>query len=218
MDLSEIPAYFIREVKEWHALAGNERNAYQLSRLLGIRIRPGARNSVIPGPPATVILEPHLLGNLDSDFVRHEVAHVLMWWSGVEDMLIAEHGSFELARPQIEGLCHAAVGFLRAPQDLVNTALKRYGFTARAVRFVQVQTGMTPQAALKRVIYDDPHACRAGFITSGKYISDVATCNAGLPFWVFDRVPDPTLLFPPEANASFSRLPGGSRLIGVHGA
>ncbi|WP_104992763.1 hypothetical protein [Deinococcus sp. NW-56] len=206
MDLADIPAHFIREVKAYSKRAHYERNAFRLSEELGIRIRPGEYASVIPGPPPTIILTPELLARKDSDHVRHEVAHVIMWWSGVEKALIQEYGCAEAARPFVEALCHAAIGFLRAPQNLVDEGIRRYGVSARCVDWLCRQTRMSERAALNRLIYDDPAATRAGFIMSGNYVRDIATCNFRLPFWVYDRVPEPWQVLPGEVNPSFRRL------------
>lgn len=216
MDIAELPAYFINEVKA-HSMRGKyERNAFKLSEELGIRIRPGNRTSVIPGPPPTIILTPDLLGHRDSDHVRHEIAHVIMWWSGVEKALVEEYGSREAARPFIENLCHAAIGFLRAPQDLVDEGVRRYGVTARCVDFIRVQARMSPRAAMQRLVYDDPQKTRAGFTTSGKYIRDVATCNFRLPFWAYDRVPDVAVEFPQdEVKLSMRRVPHSPITVGI---
>lgn len=73
MEIGDLPAYFIQEVKDYSAQAHYERNAFRLSELLGVRIRPGRYTSIIPGPPPTIILEPQLLGLRDSDHVRHEL-------------------------------------------------------------------------------------------------------------------------------------------------
>lgn len=215
MDIDEIPAHFIKEVKGYSKRAHYERNAFKLSEQLGIRIRPGERTSVIPGPPPTIILSPELLGMPDSDHVRHELAHVFMWWTGVEKALVAEYGSHEAARPYIESLCHAAIGFLRAPQNLVNEGVRRYGVSARCVDWLRQQTKMSHRAALQRLVYDDPMATRAGFIMTGNYVRDVATCNFRLPFWVYDRVPEVHTRLPGEVNLSMRQFSQSALKVGI---
>lgn len=219
MEIEEIPAKYIKEVKKYSSAANHERNAYRLSEAVGVRIRPGNRTSVIPGPPVTIILEARLLGPVNNDAIRHELAHVFMWWSRIEEQLIEEYGCLELALPMIERLCQAAVLFLKAPQPIVNRAVRQHGVSAKAVRYVQKTARITAQEALYRVIYDDPTAARAGVITSGNYIADMALCNFRLPFWFCDRVPEITQLSLPEGSrATFCKGTSHRQLIGVYTA
>lgn len=215
MEIGDLPAYFIQEIKDYSAQAHYERNAFRLSELLGVRIRPGRYTSIIPGPPPTIILEPQLLGLRDSDHVRHELGHVIMWWSGVEKALVEEFGSTEAAKPYIESLCHAAVAFLRAPQNLVDEATRRFGVSASAAAWLREETRMTPYAAMQRLVYDDPAATRAGFVMSGNYVAEVAGCNFRLPFWRYDRVPDPSYVLPDEVSPSLVHIPGTTTAIGI---
>ncbi len=214
--IEDIPAKYIKEIKKYSSMAYYERNAYKLSAALGVRIRPGIRTSVIPGPPETIILEPRLLGSLDNDAIRHELAHVLMWRTNIEQMLIEEFGYVELATPMIEALCRAGVLFLKAPQPVVDRAIRLYGVSARAVKYVHMKGRVTPQEALQRVIYDDPSAARAGMIMSGSYVSDIAQCNFNLPFWLAHRIPEVSHLKIPEGSqVSFCRGSHARQTIGV---
>lgn len=219
MGIEDIPARYLKEVKKYSSAAKFERNAYRLSEAFGVRIRPGDRTSVIPGPPVTIIIEPRLLGPINNDAIRHELAHVFMWWSKIEEQLIEEYGCLELALPMIEKLCEAAVLFLKAPQPIVNRGIRQYGVSAKAVMYVQKTAKVTAQEALYRVIFDDPAAARAGVITSGSYIADMALCNFQLPFWFFDRVPEITHIPLPEGSrATFCKGNSHRQLIGVYTA
>ncbi|ULH16016.1 hypothetical protein MF271_05115 [Deinococcus sp. KNUC1210] len=142
---------------------------------------------------------------------RHEVAPVMLWWSGLEARILKEYG-LVLGRKIIEGLCNQAIAFLRIPQPMVDVAVKQHGISAQAIASLIRQTRAPYQMAMDRLIFDKPGDMRAAFYTSGKYIAGVSACNVRLPFWVCDRVPEPRILVP---NASFVRRPHRLGVLGV---
>lgn len=216
-DIDHLAADYIGYVKALQKHAQHEAHALRLARALEIRVRVGLVNRSYPELPdgPRVVVQPWWYGN--TDVLRHEVAHVMLWWSGLETEIIEEYGP-EVGWGVVEKLCNSAIAFLRITQPMVDEAVRCYGVTARAVRHLQNLSGAWPEMALRRLIYDDPRAERAGFLTSGSHIAEVAMCNHGLPFGWLDRVPEPALAFPPDANVTFFPLPGASRLIGVCGA
>ncbi|TDE85320.1 hypothetical protein [Deinococcus sp. S9] len=213
-DTDYLVADYIGYVKALLRYAGNEAHALRLARALEIRVRIGTVNRSFPELPdgPRVVVQPWWYGN--NDVVRHELAHVMLWWSGLEREILEEFGD-ELGWRVVENLCNHAVTFLRMPQTMVDEAVRRHGVTARAVGHLRKLSGARPDEAMRRLVYDDLQAPRAGFLTSGLYIREVAQCNLSLPFSWLERVPEPTLKFPPEARASFLTLPGGTSLIGV---
>lgn len=212
-DTDHLVADYIGYVKALQAHAGNEAHALRLARALEIRVRVGWVNRSYPELPdgARVVVQPWWYGN--TDVLRHEMAHVMLWWSGLEREILEEFGD-DLGWKVIENLCHHAALFLRHPQPMVDEAVRRYGVTAQAVGHLRKLSGARPEEAMRRLVYDDPHAARAGFIASGVYIREVALCGLGLPFGWMERVPEPALRFPSEARASFLVLPGAG-LLGV---
>ena len=211
-DFERLPIDFIQFVKDLQAHAKHEQHSYRLARALQIRVRVALHNSALPnaeGGP-TVFLQPwYFAGN--NDVTRHEIAHVMLWWSGLEARIFKEYG-LELGGKVIERLCNQAIAFLRIPQPLVNAAIKRHGVSARAVALLIKQTRAPHEMCMERLIFDDPTAERAGFMTSGKYISAIALCNSNLPFWLSHRVPEPRLVVP---QASLIQLPYHAGLLGV---
>lgn len=213
--MDHLPGEFIAHLKYVQAHIGHEANAYRAARLLEIQMRIGAENYVlIELDPPVMHLQPWYYG-WNNDVIRHELAHIILTWSNVEAHLIAEYGSREAAQPVIEAFCHQALAFLQITQPMVDRAVRKHGVSARAVRHLMRLSGASVERALHRLIQDEPDYARAGFITSGTHIAQVSHCNLPLPFWLFERVPEPTLLFPREANATFSTMPGGQKLIGV---
>ena len=212
-DTAYLAADYIKYVKDVQQALENEPHALRFARALEIRIRVGLFNRSTPDHPAgpLMVLQPWYYGN--NDVVRHETAHILLWWSGLEAEIIAEYGD-ELGWKVVENLCQFAVAFLRITPAMLEEAVGRYGVTARAVRHLQKLSGADARSALLRLVYDDPRGCRAGFLTSGRYIASVAQCNWALPFGWLDEVPQPWRRFPEGANVSFFTLNRG-QVVGV---
>ncbi|MCD0175510.1 hypothetical protein IHN32_06040 [Deinococcus sp. 14RED07] len=213
-DTTYLVSDYIRYVRALLEYAGHEKHALKLARVLEMRVRIGLLNRTYPEAAggARIVVQPWYYGN--SDVLRHEMAHVMLWWSGLEAEIVAEFGD-EVGWNVIENLCNHAIPFLRIPQPLVDHVTAQHGVTAQAVREIQKLSGTPPDMAMCRLIYDDPQAARAAFITNGHFIQHVAQCNWGLPFSWLDRIPEPARMFPEEANVSFHTLPSRHQLIGV---
>ncbi len=211
-DMERLPSDFIRYVKALQAHANYEQHSYKLARALRIRVRVSLENSAMPsavdGP--VIFLQPWWFAG-NNDVTRHEIAHVMLWWSGLESRILKEYG-LEIGKKVIEGLCNQAIAFLRIPQPLVDQAVNRYGVSAQAIQHLCRVTRAPYQMVMDRLVYDNPTEARAAFITSGKYIAGIAVCNVRLPFWLFDRVPEPKILVP---SASIIKLPYRTGLLGV---
>lgn len=213
-DTTYLVADYIRYVRALLQHAGHEKHALKLARLLEMRVRVGLLNRTYPEATggARIVVQPWHYGN--SDVLRHEMAHVMLWWSGLEAEIIEEYGD-EIGWKVIENLCNHAIPFLRIPQPLVDHVTSQHGVTARAVREIQKLSGTPPNMAMCRLTYDDPQAARAAFITNGQFIQHVAQCNWSLPFSWLQQVPRPARLFPDTANVTYHTLPGRLQLIGV---
>ncbi|MVN86854.1 hypothetical protein GO986_08765 [Deinococcus sp. HMF7620] len=212
-DTSLLASDYIHYVKAVQRQLGYEPHALRLARALDIRVRIGWANRCTPDHPdgPLMVVQPWHYGN--TDVIRHEEAHILLWWSGLEAEIIAEFGE-ELGWRVVENLCQFAVGFLRITPSMLDQAVKRYGVSARAVKHLQKLSGADVRTAMNRLVYDDPRSCRAGFLLSGHYVSDVAQCNWGLPFRWLEEVPKPMRRFPSDANVSFLKLTP-SQTLGV---
>ncbi|UQN05507.1 hypothetical protein [Deinococcus sp. QL22] len=210
-DNTHLVSDYIRYVKAVQRHLRYEAHALRFAQALEIRVKIGLSNRCHTehpdGPVMTV--QPWHWGN--SDIVRHETAHVLLWWSGLEAEIIEEYGE-ELGWKVVENLCNFTISFLKITQPMLDSAVLRYGQDAKVVRHLQKIARATPQQALLRTVYDDPNGLCAGFMTSGKYIQEVAQCNWSLPFGWLDRVPEPALWFPDEAKVSFARINSNATL------
>ncbi|UWX64164.1 hypothetical protein [Deinococcus rubellus] len=211
-DLERLPIDFMQYIRDLHAYANHEPHSCKLARALQIRVRVALHNSALPDadPDPVIFLQPWWYSG-NNDVTRHEIAHVMLWWSGLEARILKEY-DVDTAKRIIEGLCNQAIAFLRIPQPMADAAVKRYGVSAQAVAALMRQTRAPYQMAMDRLTFDKPCESRAAFLTSGKHIVGVSVCNFRLPFWVSDRVPEPHILVP---QASLLRRPHGTGLLGV---
>ena len=214
-DPEHLPADFIRYVKALQAHANHEAHAHRLARTLQMRVRVGLHNYCLPEaqPDPLIVLQPWYFG-WSNDVLRHEMAHVMLYWSGLESHIIATYGPDD-GWAIVERLCQQAVAFLHIPQPMLQDALQRYGVTAQAVLHLQQRSGANLSTALRRLIYDTPNAQRAGFITSGPYIREVAQCNLTLPFSWLDRVPEPITRFPERSSVTTATVRHEHSTVGV---
>lgn len=214
-DLDHLPADFIGYIRALQAHAGHEPHAFRLARALNVRVRVGPHNITLPDaePSPLIVVQPWWFG-WNNSVLRHELAHIAMYWSGLEAQVLDAYGP-DAGWSVIERLCCQAEAFLQIPQPAVDDAVRRHGVTARAVLYLARITGARPEVALRRLVYDNPELERAGFLTSGNYISETATCNMALPFSWLDREPYPLTRFPHHARVTAHRIPRGAGIIGV---
>jgi len=191
----DLPADYLHYVEQLHENHGYETNYRRLSEALGIRVRPGLINSILPGPPPRMILEPHVFGWYDSRVGRHELAHAVLTASGLEADILRDQPE-EVAIDHIERVCRLTSVLLRVPRPVVQRALKRHGETPRAVLAIQRYGRIPLEDALERYVHADPDRGRAAFTSSGNYVTSTAAYRAELPFAKLDRVPDVAAQYP----------------------
>lgn len=209
--MDDLPASYLQFVEQLHALCDYETSYRKLSELLGMAVRPGLINSFIPGDPPTIFLEPHLFGWSQSNVGLHEFAHGLVLASGIESAIKSQSGTPDCATKRVEDLCRLTSVVLRIPRPLLDDAMSRFGDTPATILHLRDNAKVNIREAMVRYVLSDPNASRAAFMTSGSYISELATCNSRLPFARYDRVTEPEWLVP---DARF-RSVGPGRLIGT---
>lgn len=209
--MDDLPAAYVRYVEQLHALHDHELNFRLLSRALGVRVRPGLHNSVVPGPTPTIVLEPHLYGWSHSRIGLHELGHLFLTWSGVERRLMQECVTRDRAFRALEELAQLTVAVLQIPASLLAEGAALHGDAPEVIVHLADRSGAPLSAAMRRWVYQDSHTARAAFITGGRYISDVAAFGTPRPFEPWTRVPDPAAQFPDVRLCSVS--PG--RSVGV---
>lgn len=187
MDIEQLPEAFIDYIRDIQASKNHEAHCFRLAKALNCRVRVGLANYSQPrANPPTIVLQPWYFGT-NNDVMRHELAHVLATWSGIERWVLEEYG-LEEGLPIVERLCDQAIAFLTIPQPYVDRAVRRHGVSALAVQELRRELGCSHEVALRRLIHDHPRAMRAGFVLTGEYVTQVETCNLSLPFWHLSRV------------------------------
>lgn len=204
-------AGFREWLREHLAAVGDPDDPREAARLLQMRVAISHHNRAHPWarwPEAHVLVEQQHYRN--GPVMRHEVMHVLVAWYHLEANLVWEFG--QQGWRYLENLVRQAELFLQMPQPMVGRILREHAVTARAVAELARVADVGQGAALRRIVWDDPAAQRAGFVLQGRYVADLALCNLGLPFWRGDHVPDVRALLP---LPSASLLPRGRQTLGV---
>ncbi len=203
---------FVTYLQETHERFGYETDFNRLAHQLGIIVLPGRYNSATAGPPGIITIQHAEFGARRSFTSQHELSHILMQRCGVEAELVRHFGDYDEAEPHIEALANYGAGLLLMPEPLYVQAVGLHGHTPEAILHLQQHSLASLQAALRRYVYAEPDERRAAFRTSGSYIADVAALNCTLPFWRWDRVPEPSMVLD-EVEMLYS--PSGRTGLGV---
>ncbi len=215
--------YFTAYVQQVHAAHAHQTDFRQLAAGLGIRVRPAAHNSLVWGDPPLITLSAGEYGARQNFSAMHEVAHLLLKECGAEAELLRHFGNFEDAAPHLEAWCNHAAGLLLLPAPLLRAAQQAHGLSAQTVLSLHQQGRVSLGAALRRLVYAEPHRCLAGFVsTASRRVSDLAKLNFSLPFWWADRLPAavPSATFQQKTFAlggsegSCVRVPGQTLALG----
>lgn len=182
--------HFSQHVEGVHAAHDFQTDFRRLAADLGIRVRPGAHNSLVWGDPPLITLSAGEYGARQGFSAMHEVAHLLLKECGAEAELIHHFGDLEDAEPHIEAWCNHAAGLLLLPAPLLRAAERDHGLSARTLLSLHQRGQISLGAALRRLVYADPERRLAAFVsTAGRQVSDIAKLNVSLPFWRYDRLP-----------------------------
>lgn len=209
--MRDATAAFLAFLRDEHARCSHETDPQRLAERLGIRVVHGRGNHASAGPPAVIVLGPDAYLARRRFTLHHEIAHVLMQRAGLEQA-IEEEVDQEDADVHVEAVANYGGGVLLLPDPLVNRTVRRYGETARAVLELSKLSGSSLAVALRRYVHLDEDASRAAFVMSGSYVADVAAHNYLLPFWRYDRLPEPHISV---ENLSMAPVAGSRRRIGV---
>ncbi|GAA5504279.1 hypothetical protein Dxin01_04048 [Deinococcus xinjiangensis] len=186
---------FLAYSRHEHARFDYEPDPERLAHLLGIRIISGRTNEATHGPPSIIQLARDLHVGRRRFTLLHEINHVLMQRIGLEEAVAAEVDEDD-SDAHIEAVVNHAAGQMILPDPLVNIVHGMYGDTPEAVLNLALAGKASVPASMHRFIGRDPEAYLGAFMTSGSYIAHVATCNIGLPFHRYERVPEVHLVLP----------------------
>jgi len=176
---------------------------FELAAALGIRMIPGDEDSANAGPPAVITYSTRHLSKVRWP-LWHEIAHVVSAWYGIEQDLQDALG-VDRASKRIEDIADLLAGLFAVPAPLVRHAVHMFGVTTTAVLYVAEKGNVTPAVALRRVIYHDLTASRAGAILVGSHVIDLAAQNYRLPFVQGERIPEAHISLPGADLRLFKR-------------
>jgi len=161
----------------------------EVARALDIAVASGPVAAVNFGPPPIIHVPDHLTGYRREFTIGHEIGHTLTKWRGIDDELLAYYAP-ECAYSNLEGLCNHIAGLIMVPQPSHDKALRRFGFTPRAMMHLVHEHGVSVPMAMDRVIYDTDSYYRAAVLFKKGHVHDWASTT-----WIeiehMQHIPDP---------------------------
>ena len=206
---------FIQHVKRVQKRHDHETDFYRLATSLGLRVAPGTHNAIFPGDPPTITIQYGLYAARYAQRIgMHEIAHYLLWDSGIDQEVQRLHGDWPGAEETLELLAHLGATILHLPDPLLKEARFLHGDEAAALLHLYQSSNAGLGEVLRRWVHAEEDASRAAWTSAGPYINDIATQNARLPFWKWSRVPEVDIMIP---EATLLAVPGRGRVLGAVG-
>ncbi len=188
-----------------HRRVDYDRNIHRICQRLGIGIRLGERSSVVPGPPPSIVLAPDVIGWSRSAQAFHEIAHLIVLLTGIEDDVMSTVADDQEARRMVERLCRLTMGVLQVPRPVLQRALRANGYGPAGLMDARREARVSVDTILTRWAHDDPDGERAAFVMAGSYVKKVEAHNMPAPFRPHDRVPEVNQVLP---QAKVITVPG----------
>lgn len=208
--MQDMVAGLLDYAAELQAAHNHPASPLRFARATGIRMLPSDEDSANAGPPAVVTYNARLGVGRRRFALWHEIAHVLMGWHGIDAEFDEwpDDYSGEIAREQV---ANQLAGLLMVPRPVMAAARRRYGFSSAMILDLEDRTGMSGAVCLRRAIFDEVGASRAGAVLVGSQVVDVAAQNYRLPIYRYSRVPEPAL----SLEGADLKLTRKSRVIAV---
>lgn len=208
---------FMREVDRTHAKFDYTPDFWELTARMRIPVVTGSYNSAVYLPNALITLHPDVFHGCWTFTRFHELAHVVLRDSGIEQQLWHEADCIEQFRTWCEAYCDFGAAQFQAPNPLLHATLARHGYSPAAILELARLTGVDLFDAMSRVAHGflEDDAARTAFLTQGRYLRRAVTTSAWFPFQQGDSIPEPALTLP---GAILSVLPerfGRGRVLGV---
>ncbi|AFZ67539.1 ImmA/IrrE family metallo-endopeptidase [Deinococcus peraridilitoris] len=206
-------ADFLNYVQTEHQRTGYETDPQALCRKLNIEYRIGGKNMAYGGDPAFIYVKRDENGPRRLFNSAHEIIHVLMARGGYKTLIQHEHACLgKKIKEHIEQLVNFGAAQLIMPHPLLTEAHRRFGDTPAAIIYLTTHSGASIEAAMRRWAWQDITERRAAFLTYGSYVHDITSCNYQLPFWLYDRIPEPHVVF---EEAKLLCLPDSRKYLGT---
>lgn len=207
-----VTAAVIAYVEGEHARLGYPSQPEELAGRLGVRIIVGRENFATDGPPAIISQTPDTYAPRQRFTMLHELAHVLIQRSQLEDDLMAEVDA-EDGEAHLEAVVNHVTGRLLMPEPLFAHYIRLYGFTPEALLHIRQAAGASLAATIRRAASWEPERRATIFLAGEHYVLDVASADPWNRLRRYDRLPDARAHFPEADLLSLSRLK--SRTLGI---
>jgi IrrE N-terminal-like domain len=172
-----------------YADAGYPEHSDALAAALKVRVIIGDENFAVDGPPSIVSQTPDTYAPRQRFTMFHELAHILIQRSGLEDDLLAEVDE-EDAEAHLELVTNHITGRLLIPDPVIRHYVKLHGFTPTAITEIRRQARASLAATIRRVATWQPEREATIFLVGDRYILDVASSDPWNRLRRYDRVPD----------------------------
>lgn len=203
-------AQYLRDVENTHLDTALLSDMEALATALNISIEQGEHSLALPDGTVHVRRNsPRIVRRAD---VAHEIVHVLMDRGGHTTRIREYHVTVPDLVEHEELLTEHGADRLLMPEILMQEVLEHCGYTARAVYELSRFADVTPEQALRRVVFRDTSMRAAGFIGSSTHVMHVEATHHS-PVWYGQRLPEPHIAH--EALSLFTLPKRPRRLIGL---
>lgn len=203
-------ARYLTDVEDTHLDTALLSDMEALATALDITVEQGEHSLARPDDTIQVRRGlPRIVRRADA---AHEIVHVLMDRGGHTKRIREYHVTVPDLVEHEELLTEHGADRLLMPKILLDEVLEHCGYNARAVYELSRFADVTPEQALRRVIFRDTTMRAAGFIASGTHIMHVEATHHS-PVWYGQRLPEPNITY--EALTLFTLPERPRRLIGL---
>lgn len=181
---------FMLEIDRVHARHNYDLNFWTLSAAMGVAVTEAAYNSAVFLAEPVITLHPDYYYG-EWTFTRfHELAHIVLRRSGIQQQLFHDAEYPEQYNAWVEAYCNFGAAQFQAPNYILERVLREHGFTPAAVVELASMVGVDLFDSMSRVTFGflDSRAQRTSVLTQGGYIRRIVTTDH-FPHQVGDELP-----------------------------
>lgn len=181
--------------KALHAELGYPENPEEFAARAGVRIILGSENYATDGPPSFISQTPDTYAPRQRFTIMHEMAHIAIQRSGLEDDILAEVDP-EDAELHLELVANYLGGVFLLPDPMIQRIVDEYGFTPDGVLRLRAAARASLAATIRRMVGWQEEVPRTIILGGQSYILDVASSNPWNRLRRHERLPDMRAAFP----------------------
>lgn len=181
---------FMLEIDRVHKQHDYDLNFWTLSAAMGVAVTEAEYNSAVFFAEPVITLHPDYYYG-EWSFTRfHELAHVVLRRSGIQQQLLQDADHPEQYRAWVEAYCNYGAAQFQAPNHLLEQVLRELGYTPAAIVRLASMVGVDLFDAMNRVTFGflEASAHRTTVLTQGGYIRRIVTTD-GFPHQEGDELP-----------------------------